>query len=152
VILGPTRLKRLIPTPRGWAATANLSANHCSDTVSIKKAWQTSKMILMWVACNEHVDLSIPGRNKAIKLGAESCRIRPAVNQHSLPAILNQDCVTLANIKDSDAEFAAWCGGARRGEAASNKNARPGDRRSPQSTPSVSLNRFIRYGAAAAQQ
>jgi hypothetical protein len=115
VIFSPARLDDLVPTLRSWASTTNLSAKYYSDAVSIKKAWQTSKMILMWVACNEHVYRSIPGRNEAIKFGAESCRIRSAVNQHSLPAILNQDCVSLANIKDGDAEFAAWCGGARRG-------------------------------------
>jgi hypothetical protein len=68
-------------------------------------------MILMWVACNEHVNRSVPGRDEAIKLGTESCRIWPAVNEHSLSAVFNQDCVSLPNIKDGDAKFAAWCGG-----------------------------------------
>jgi hypothetical protein len=39
VIFGSARLKDLVPTSRGWASTTNLSANHRSDTVSIKKAW-----------------------------------------------------------------------------------------------------------------
>jgi hypothetical protein len=109
-------------------------------------------MILMWVACNEHVYLSIPGRDKAIKLGTESCRIRSAVNEHSLPAILNQDCVSLANIKDGDAEFTTWCGSTGRGEAARSKNARPSDRWDFESASSASLTRLIRRGAGAAQE
>jgi hypothetical protein len=39
VIRGPARLKNLVPTPRSWAATANLSAKYYPDAVSIKKAW-----------------------------------------------------------------------------------------------------------------
>jgi hypothetical protein len=152
VIFGPARLEDLVPTPRSWASTTDLSTKYYPDAVSIKKAWQPSEMIFVRVGCNEHVNRSIPGRDEAIKLGAESCRIRATVNQHSLSVILNQDCVSLANIKDGDAKFAAWCGGAGRGEAASNKNARPSDRWSSQSTSSVSLDRFIRYGAATAQQ
>ena len=85
-------------------------------------------MIFVRVACNEHVYVSVPGRDELIKLGAESCGIWSTVNEHSLAAVFNQDCVALPNIKDRDAEFTAWCGGTGRGEAARNENARPSDR------------------------